>query len=140
MDCCFFSAACSPWDWPWKDRDCRYHRPVYPEHQASTLCCDYALLFSGTLAQFMSHTAATSILAPVCISIAVQLGISPAPLLMALCQATSIAIATPIGTPPNVIVYGRGGYKFSDFVVTGIPIFIMGSLVLAYLIPNVFSF
>ncbi len=98
------------------------------------------IFFSGGLAQFMSHTAATSILAPVCIAMAGKLGVSPAPLLMALCQATSIAIATPIGTPPNVIVYHRGGYKFTDFVVTGIPIFILGGLLLSFLIPKAFPF
>ncbi len=93
------------------------------------------VLFSGLLAQFMSHTAATSVLAPVCIAIASRLAVSPAPLLMALCHATSIAVATPIGTPPNVIVYHRGGYKFSDFVRTGLPLFVIGWIMLSFLIP-----
>ncbi len=95
-------------------------------------------LFAGCVAQFMSHTAATSVLAPVCVAIAVRLGISPAPLLMALCHGTSIAVATPIGTPPNVIVYHRGGYKFGDFVRTGLPLFILGWLILSLLIPLMF--
>ncbi|MGE5580482.1 MAG: SLC13 family permease [Bacillota bacterium] len=96
------------------------------------------VFFAGTLAQFMSHTAATSVLAPVCVALALRLGVSPAPLLMALCQATSIAVATPIGTPPNVIVYQRGGYKFVDFVKTGVPLFLLGGLALSPLIPVFF--
>lgn len=95
---------------------------------------------AGVLAQFMSHTAATSVLAPVCVAVAHRLGVNPAPLLMALCHATSIAMATPIGTPPNVIVYHRGGYKFTDFVVTGVPLFILGWLLLSFLIPRAFAF
>jgi sodium-dependent dicarboxylate transporter 2/3/5 len=98
------------------------------------------VLSAGLLGQFMSHTAATSVLAPVCIAIARQLGVSPAPLLMGLCQATSIAVATPIGTPPNVIVYHRGGYKFTDFVKTGLPLFILGVLMLSALIPRMFPY
>ncbi len=96
------------------------------------------VLVSGLLAQFMSHTAATSILAPVCAAMAARLGVSPAPLLMGLCHGTSIAVATPIGTPPNVIVYHRGGYKFGDFVRTGTPLFIIGVFLLSLLIPLVF--
>jgi anion transporter len=98
------------------------------------------VVFAGLLAQFMSHTAATSVLAPVCVAIALQLGVSPAPLLMGLCQATSIAVATPIGTPPNVIVYHRGGYRFTDFVRTGLPLFVIGALTLSALIPVFFPF
>ena len=72
------------------------------------------ILVAGMLAQFMSHTAATSILAPVCVALSRRLGVNPAPLLMALCQATSIAVATPIGTPPNVIVYQPVSYTHLD--------------------------
>ena len=57
---------------------------------------------------------------------------------MGLCHGTSIAVATPIGTPPNVIVYHRGGYKFGDFVRTGTPLFIIGVFLLSLLIPLVF--
>jgi len=96
------------------------------------------VFFAGGLAQFMSHTAATSVLAPVCVALALRLGVSPAPLLMALCHATSIAVATPIGTPPNVIVYQRGGYKFVDFMKTGVPLFLLGGLTLSVLIPMFF--
>ncbi len=96
------------------------------------------VVLAGTIAQFMSHTAATSVLAPVCIAVAAKLGVNPAPLLMALCQGTSIAVATPIGTPPNVIVYRRGGYKFTDFVKAGLPLFVIGGIVLSLLIPIFF--
>ena len=136
-------AACSRWDWPCRRRcsrpPARFLTGVI-DNPSPIVLTGVVVVFAGLLAQFMSHTAATSVLAPVCVAIALQLGVSPAPLLMGLCQATSIAVATPIGTPPNVIVYHRGGYRFTDFVRTGLPLFVIGALTLSALIPVFFPF
>lgn len=98
------------------------------------------LLVGGILAQFLSHTAAASILAPVYLAMAQQLGVSPMPLLMALSMGTGVAMATPIGTPPNTIVYVRGGYRFTDFVLAGGPILLIGVAIGAVLIPLFFPY
>ncbi|MGE5485733.1 MAG: hypothetical protein ACM3X4_12035 [Ignavibacteriales bacterium] len=49
-------------------------------------------------------------------------------------------MATPIGTPPNVIVYEKEGHKFSDFLITGVPLFLMGLVILSVMVPLVCPF
>jgi len=95
-------------------------------------------LIAGTLAQFMSHTAATAILSPVFFSISVKTGVNPQALLMTLAISTGIAVATPIGTPPNVIAYSNCDYKFTDFIKTGIPVFFISWIISVIFIPIFF--
>lgn len=71
-------------------------------------------VLSAGLTQFMSNTASTALLAPIGISIAKGIGASPHAVLMAIAVAASCAFATPVGTPPNTLVLGPGGYKFMD--------------------------
>ncbi len=76
-------------------------------------------LLSCGLTQFMSNTASTALLAPIGISIAQGIGANPHAVLMAIGVGASCAFATPIGTPPNTIVLGPGGYSFVDYVKAG---------------------
>jgi solute carrier family 13 (sodium-dependent dicarboxylate transporter), member 2/3/5 len=101
-----------------------------------------AVLFfiGGILAQFMSHTAATAILAPIYLLIANNSGMNPQTVLMALCLSTGMAVATPIGTPPNVIVYNKANYKFMDFVKTGMPVFVISWVISVVILPVFFPF
>ena len=73
-------------------------------------------LLSCTLTQFMSNTASAALLCPIGIAIAQNLGASPKAVVMAIAVAASCAFATPVGTPPNTLVLGPGGYKFMDYV------------------------
>ncbi|MBQ5600561.1 MAG: SLC13/DASS family transporter, partial [Phascolarctobacterium sp.] len=77
-----------------------------------------AVLFalSCTLTQFMSNTASAALLCPIGISIAQALNADPKAVVMAITVAASCAFATPVGTPPNTLVLGPGGYKFADYV------------------------
>ncbi|MGL5514261.1 MAG: SLC13 family permease, partial [Sporomusa sp.] len=97
-------------------------------------------ILSATLTQFMSNTAATALLAPIGISIAVGIGASPHAVLMAIAVAASCAFATPVGTPPNTLVLGPGGYKFMDYVKAGTGLVIVGFVVSIIIIPLVWPF
>jgi sodium-dependent dicarboxylate transporter 2/3/5 len=101
-----------------------------------------AVLFalSAGLTQFMSNTAATALLAPIGISIAKGLGASPSAVLMAIAVAASCAFATPVGTPPNTIVLGPGGYKFMDYVKAGTGLVVVCFIVSIIIIPMVWPF
>ena len=56
------------------------------------------------------------------IGIAIQLGYDPLPFLIALIMAANSSLATPIGSSVNMLVYGPGGYHFSDFLRIGLPV------------------
>jgi anion transporter len=95
---------------------------------------------STGLTQFMSNTAATALLAPIGISIAKGLGASPHAVLMAIAIAASCAFATPVGTPPNTLVLGPGGYKFIDYIKAGTGLVIVSMIVSVIVIPIVWPF
>ena len=73
-------------------------------------------LLSCGLTQFMSNTAAAALLAPIGISIAQSIGVSPFPVLMAIGIAASCAFTTPVATPPNTLILGPGKFHFMDYV------------------------
>ena len=101
-----------------------------------------AVLFilSCGLTQFMSNTASAALLCPIGIAISKQLGADPKAVLMAIAVAASCAFATPVGTPPNTLVLGPGGYKFMDYVKAGTGLVIVAFIVSLVIIPIVWPF
>ena len=101
-----------------------------------------AVLFmlSCTLTQFMSNTASAALLCPIGIAIAQNLGASPKAVVMAIAVAASCAFATPVGTPPNTLVLGPGGYKFMDYVKAGCGLVCVCFAVCLVVIPMVWPF
>jgi len=88
-----------------------------------------AICLVGTIiTEFVSNTAAGAILFPIMYDAATRLGYEPFPFLIALMIAVSSSFATPIGSPTHMLVYGPGGYRFSDFMRIGL---IMGAIILA---------
>ena len=97
-------------------------------------------LLSCTLTQFMSNTAASALLCPIGLAIAKQLGADPKAVVMAIAVAASCAFATPVGTPPNTLVLGPGGYKFMDYVKCGCGLVGVSFVVCLVVIPMVWPF
>jgi len=96
-----------------------------------------AICFAGTfITEFISNTAAGAMFFPIMYEAAEKLGYEPYPFLIALMIAVSSSFATPIGSPTHMLVYGPGGYRFSDFLKIGL---IMNLIILAanILIVNV---
>jgi di/tricarboxylate transporter len=83
-----------------------------------------ALLMIGTmtLSDILNNTATAIIAAPVAITMAHSLGVSPDPFLMAVAVAASAAFLTPIGHNNNTLVMGPGGYRFGDYWRMGLPL------------------
>lgn len=76
-------------------------------------------LFTTLLTEIMSNAAAAVLIAPISISISNSMGLEPYPFLMAVAIGASTTFLTPIGHQSNVLVYGIGNYKFSDFPRVG---------------------
>ena len=97
-------------------------------------------ILTNIITQFMSNTAAVAILSSIGISIAQQLGADPTGVLMAILMAGSCAFCTPIAQPQNSMVYGPGGYKFSDYFKAGLPLTVICVVVCLILLPIFFPF
>lgn len=85
-------------------------------------------LVATFVTEFISNTAAGAIFAPIMYQAAAKLGYDPFPFLIALMISVSSSFATPIGSPTHMLVYGPGGYRFSDFFKIG---FFMNIIILA---------
>ncbi|MBU9723894.1 MULTISPECIES: SLC13 family permease [Bacillaceae] len=88
--------------------------------------------------QFISNTATAVLFAPIAITSAIQLGVSPYPFLIAVSVAASMAFATPVASPPNALVMTAGGYSFMDFFRAGIPLQVVLFIVMMFAIPFFF--
>ncbi len=88
-----------------------------------------AICFVGTfVTEFISNTAAGAMFFPIMYEAAEKLGYEPYPFLIALMISVSSSFATPIGSPTHMLVYGPGGYRFSDFMRIGL---LMNIIILA---------
>ncbi len=94
-------------------------------------------LLTMLLTQPMSNAAATVLIAPIAIDAAFSLGANPQPFLMTVVIAASTAFLTPIGHQANVLVYGIGGYKFSDFAKVGFGLTLIYLVMVVLLLPIV---
>ena len=95
-----------------------------------------AVYFIGlVLTEFLSNNAVAVIYTPVAIELAQRLGYDPRPFVVAVMFSATLAFATPVGYQTNMMVYGPGGYRFSDFTKVGLPLNIIVMLVSCALIP-----
>jgi di/tricarboxylate transporter len=78
------------------------------------------------------------LVAPIALTLALELGYAPAPFLMTVAIAASTAFATPVASPVNVLVLAPGQYRFSDFVRVGVPLQLIALVVTVLLVPRLF--
>jgi di/tricarboxylate transporter len=104
----------------------------------AALACIY--LLGSLMTEVITNNAAAVLLFPICVETAKLYDVSPKPFLIALMLAASASFMTPIGYQTNMMIYGPGGYRFSDFVRVGAPLnFILWGVAVA-LIPMFWAF
>jgi di/tricarboxylate transporter len=97
-------------------------------------------LMTSVMTDTMSNNAAAVLLAPIAISTAEQIGVDPRPLLMAITFAASTGFSTPVGYQTNTMIYNFGGYKYTDFLRTGVPLSIIFWILSVIFIPKFWAF
>ena len=97
-------------------------------------------VLASTLTEVVSNNAVALIVAPIAIGLSKTLGIDPRPLLVTVMFASSAAFSTPIGYQTNTLVYGPGGYKFTDYLRIGLPLNISLAIVVSLTVPLLWPF
>ena len=92
-------------------------------------------LVGSFLTEMVTNNAVAVLLFPICLETADLLAVSPRPFIMAITLAASASLMTPIGYQTNLLVYGPGGYRFTDFIRVGLPLNLMLFGVAMVLIP-----
>jgi di/tricarboxylate transporter len=97
-------------------------------------------LLTAILGQLISNTATALIIIPIAVAAALEIGISPQPVLMSVCVAAAASFLTPVATPVNLMIMGPAGYKFSDYWKLGIVCMAWFFVVAVFFVPMIWSF
>ena len=92
------------------------------------------------LTELSSNAATAIIMTPVVLAVTSQLGIDSRPFIFAVCFAASASFITPVGYQTNLMVYGPGGYKFSDYIKVGLPLALIMFVLALIFIPIFWPF
>ena len=95
------------------------------------------VLLTVALTQIINGAAAVTVIAPIAIATAQQVGMEPRSVAMAIALASSMAFMSPLGHSVNVLVMGAGGYTFKDYARVGIPLTLLLVIMLMIVLPIV---
>jgi di/tricarboxylate transporter len=95
-------------------------------------------LLTAVISSFISNTATAVLMAPIAITTAHTLGVSPYPFAMTVAIAASAAFVTPVASPVNTLVMGPGNYRFNDFVRFGLPLLLLTMVVVVLVVSALF--
>lgn len=93
---------------------------------------------TSLLTMFISNTATAVLMAPIAMTSATEIGVSPYPFLFAVTLGASMCFASPFSTPPNALVMHAGEYTFSDYIKVGLPLQIIIGIVMVFALPQLF--
>ncbi|MDX5440418.1 MAG: SLC13 family permease [Alteromonadaceae bacterium] len=96
-------------------------------------------LVVSVLTEVITNNAAAVLIVPVVLSLTSAMGVDSEPFIIAVMMAASASFATPLGYQTNMMVFGPGGYRFSDFVRVGLPMNVFIGLVTVGVISVVYS-
>ena len=98
-------------------------------------------IITNIMTELITNVAAAAIMFPIAVNCAVStLHVSPTPFIVAVAFAASSSFSTPIGYQTNMMVYGPGGYKFTDYLKIGIPLNLIYATTTIILAPLIWPF
>ena len=97
-------------------------------------------LITMILTEIASNVATAIIMTPIALTLATQFGFDPRPFIFAVCYAASASFITPIGYQTNLMVFGPGGYRYSDYIKVGLPLGIILWITSVFVIPMIWPF
>ena len=97
-------------------------------------------LITMVLTEIASNVATAIIMTPIALTLATQFGFDPRPFIFAVCYAASASFITPIGYQTNLMVFGPGGYRYSDYIKVGLPLGIILWIISVMVIPMIWPF
>jgi di/tricarboxylate transporter len=112
---------------------------VSPEH-LPMLMLWLVFLLTLCLTEVLSNNATAVMMIPIVVTLAAELGVSPRPFIIAVTVSASCAFALPMGYQTHMMVYGPGGYRFTDFLRVGIPLNVICWVTACSLIPLIWPF
>ena len=117
----------------------QYVDTISPSMQPYVL---FALVYFVTMVmtEVSSNTATAIIMTPIVIAITADMQFDPRPFIFGVCFAASASFSTPVGYQTNLMVYGPGGYRFSDYMKTGIPLALTFWILAILIIPTIWPF
>jgi di/tricarboxylate transporter len=92
-------------------------------------------LVTGLVTQIMSDAGTTALFGPIAIALARGLNLPPEPFVVTVAMAAVTSFFTPIGHHGNLLIYGPGGYQFSDFVKVGVPLTLIVAVIVSLMAP-----
>ncbi len=92
-------------------------------------------VMTALITAIISNAAATVLIVPIAIDVAFSIGASPHAFVLAVVIAASTSFIFPIGHQANVIVFGPGGYRFTDYTKVGVFLTIIILLIVAFILP-----
>ena len=105
-----------------------------PEWQPRVLLA-IIYLITMILTEVSSNAATAIIMTPITMAVSYEMGVDPRAFIFAVAFAASASFITPIGYQTNLMVYGPGGYKFSDYIRVGFPLALIFWITAIFVLP-----
>ena len=113
---------------------------MFPDHLIPYILLAVIYLITMLLTEIASNVATAIIMTPITLKLAEQASYEPLPFIFAVCYAASASFITPIGYQTNLMVFGPGGYRYSDYIKVGLPLGIILWIISVMVIPMIWPF